>query len=356
MIISTGKSDWVHEVTSESGSLASYLESASGSTPKVKKDKSEKGGKETRGGGGAEGSGKNDSDKQHKEKKRDAGVFDSHSQTRVSILNGSHHTVCDDNKRETILLFPDYKVITEVERSREGAERLWRVAVNPSVGRAGVHVDKEDNPIRSWVLPYSCVILLCRYIFSHSTKRPDRTQVLTIQLLQILGSHKRRDNRCGLSAPKLEAGFTTALEREGWEVHRQLEDPDHYGPPLEELTGTDEEREAEIVRQLKSLESDTVEEKKALIIRNSHIGGHKFAGNCIVSALRAFYIGNLLIAYILPEQIYTPQGAAVWYGRVTPHNVDPIVKETIIDGKVLPTFLRGGLNISQPGHENLHQW
>ena len=56
----------------------------------------------------------------------------------------------------------------------------------------------------------------------------------------ILGSHKRRDNRCAISAPILEEGFTTSLEREGWEVHRQLEDPSHHGQPLEEFQGTDD--------------------------------------------------------------------------------------------------------------------
>lgn len=56
------------------------------------------------------------------------------------------------------------------------------------------------------------------------------------------------------------------------------------------------------------------------------------------------------------SQINTPQGACVWYGRVTPHEVDAIVKETIMDGKVLPPLLRGGLNLSRPGHASLHDW
>ncbi|KAJ3488712.1 hypothetical protein NLI96_g2672 [Meripilus lineatus] len=319
VIISTGKSDWAFDIAFESGSLASYLSSASGSTPKPKKQKTEGGGSN---GTSPQVNGKekdkaNEKDKnkdkdkekeKEKPKKPDPGTFNTSTAKRISILNGSHHTVCDDVKRESVLVFPDYKLVTEVERSKQGAAQLWRAAVSPAVGRAG-EILGDESPIRSWVLPYSCVILLC--------------------------SHKRRDNRCAISAPILEEGFTTSLEREGWEVHRQLEDPSHHGQPLEEFKGTDDEREAEVIRQLKQLDPSTVDTKRALILRNSHIGGHKFAGNCI---------------------IYTPHGAAVWYGRVTPHNIDPIVKETIIDGKVLPEFLRGGANISQPGHESLYQW
>ena len=51
------------------------------------------------------------------------------------------------------------------------------------------------------------------------------------------------------------------------------------GPPLEDFQGTQEQREEDVIKQLKCLSS----QKKVLLIRNSHIGGHKFAGNCIVS-------------------------------------------------------------------------
>ena len=57
-----------------------------------------------------------------------------------------------------------------------------------------------------------------------------------------------------------------------------MEDPALSGPPLEELTGTEEEKHAEIEKRLK----DAAEQKRVLIIRNSHMGGHKFAGNVIV--------------------------------------------------------------------------
>jgi hypothetical protein len=52
------------------------------------------------------------------------------------------------------------------------------------------------------------------------------------------------------------------------------------GPALEDVTTTPSEAEEYIAKQLKS--SST--EKRVLILRTSHVGGHKYAGNCIVSA------------------------------------------------------------------------
>jgi len=75
--------------------------------------------------------------------------------------------------------------------------------------------------------------------------------------------------------------------------------------------------------------------QKALILKNSHTGGHNFAGNCI---------------------IYTPQGSGVWYGRVTTHEVESIVQNTIIGGEILAPLLRGGVNLSRPGCANLNDW
>jgi Sucrase/ferredoxin-like len=114
------------------------------------------------------------------------------------------------------------------------------------------------------------------------------------------GSHRRRDVRCAIAAPKLEHGefrsprgrlrgpligtcrlllsaFSETLEREGWEVHTQLDHP--TGPPLEDFTDG-VEKETELNRRLQELDHDPV--KRALILKTSHIGGHKYAGNVIV--------------------------------------------------------------------------
>jgi hypothetical protein len=68
------------------------------------------------------------------------------------------------------------------------------------------------------------------------------------------------------------------LEDEGWEVHTQLEDP--TGPPLEDYPDGDG-KEAELSRRLQELDESLP--KRALILKTSHIGGHKYAGNVIVS-------------------------------------------------------------------------
>ncbi|KAH9951699.1 Sucraseferredoxin-like protein [Amylocystis lapponica] len=309
LVISTGKSDWEKEVTDAPNSLALYLSEQShrgrgGGKERDRKDRKDRGDK-VRGERPHR-----DKDGERKPRLSDAsipGLYDPSTTSKVAILNGSHNTVCDDTLEETVLVLPDYKVVVGVQRTPEGAEEFWTHVADPSLPRAASTT--AETRLKSWVLPYSCVILLC--------------------------SHKRRDNRCAISAPKLEHGFTTALERQGWDVRTQLEDPAQTGPALEELSGTEEEREAEIVRQLHAVDPVHADHPSALILRNSHIGGHKFAGNVI---------------------IYTPQGVAVWYGRVTPHEVEAVVKETIIGGKILPPLLRGGLNLARPGRTTLHDW
>ncbi|KAI0375533.1 hypothetical protein BV20DRAFT_1040173 [Pilatotrama ljubarskyi] len=297
IVISTGKTDWVREVTDAKGTLAAYVDelSSSGRPPKDK-DPSKK----PKDSGAPPSNGTT----------HIAGIFDSSNlakNKKVTILNGSHRTVCDDPDKETVLVFPDYKVVTEVDRTHSGAEQLWKHAVSPAVD---LHAVPEDGAeVRSWVIPYSCVILLC--------------------------SHKRRDNRCAIAAPKLEHALTLALEREGWEVHTQIDDPSAHGPPLEELHGSEEEKQAKVLQQLKEVDVAHAEHKRALILFCSHIGGHKYAGNVIIN---------------------TPRGVSVWYGRVTPHEVDSIVKETIIGGRILPPLLRGGLNLCYPGHKSLNDW
>ncbi|KAI9512256.1 Sucrase/ferredoxin-like-domain-containing protein [Russula earlei] len=283
VVISTGKSDWKHTVTSEEGSLASYISdiekavpltiTAGASTPTSPQLPT-----------------------------AISGIFKDSETHTVAILNGSHDTLSKDHERETVLVFPDYKVVTEVPRSLDGARELWRNSVNPSVPRVGA--SSEESALKSWVIPYTCVILIC--------------------------SHRKRDVRCAVAAPKLENAFTQTLHAEGWDVHTQLEDP--TGPPLEEYPDGDG-KEAELSRRLQQLDEGLP--KRALILMTSHIGGHKYAGNVI---------------------IYMPQGAGVWYGRVTTHEVASIVHTTILGGQILPPLLRGGVNLSRPDCKRLNDW
>ena len=87
------------------------------------------------------------------------GLFLASDSSRTSVLNGSHKTLCHENDHETVLVFPDFKVVTEVRRSAQGAQELWDSAVNPSIGRSGAYSKKTE--LKTWIIPYSCVILLC---------------------------------------------------------------------------------------------------------------------------------------------------------------------------------------------------
>ncbi|KAF8897308.1 Sucrase/ferredoxin-like-domain-containing protein [Infundibulicybe gibba] len=258
VVISTGKSDWDREVTETKGSLAAYLQEVQNMAPPPMFTPSSPptSGKSVRPIGG---------------------IFRSSDSTKISILNGSHRALDDEDDLDTVLVFPDYKVITEIPRSMDGAQSLWDNAVDPS-------------------------------------------------------SHKKRDNRCSIAAPKLERAFIQSLEQQGWVADTQCEHPaDILGSPLEDQQYTREEAEDHINSRL----TEMTTAKRALILRSSHIGGHKYAGNCI---------------------IYTPQGSSVWYGRVTPHEVNSIVTNTIVEGLILPQLLRGGLNISRPGCKTLLDW
>lgn len=167
-------------------------------------------------------------------------------------------------------------------------------------------------------------------------------------------------NKLTLAYTFRAAGFTAVLEARGWEVHHEIE-VDHDTPPLEDHPSDDPAaRDAELVRQLREREGHTP--KRALIVKVSHIGGHKYAGNVIV---------------------YSPTGTAVWYGRVSPKEVriflllnellrvdhrvisahhalrcqvTAVVDETIVAGRVIPELLRAGVNISNSRRRSLYDW
>ena len=125
--------------------------------------------------------------------------------------------------------------------------------------------------------------------------------------------------------------LTVSLEREGWEVHQQVEAPTVSGPALEDdpvlsALASAEEQQAEILRRLQSVDAAHAEHKRALILYCSHIGGHKYAGNVIVSLrpTRAFRLlcarstGSLTVwvLVVLSTDQHSPRGVdLVWAGH-----------------------------------------
>lgn len=82
----------------------------------------------------------------------------------------------------------------------------------------------------------------------------------------------------------------------------------------------------------------------------SHIGGHKYAGNVII------YIppGMTVSAETVSEgsegrdagsgRLSPLAGLGVWYGRVEPGQVEGLVDETVLGGRVVSDHFRGAVN------------
>ncbi|KAI8637459.1 Sucrase/ferredoxin-like-domain-containing protein [Parasitella parasitica] len=120
-------------------------------------------------------------------------------------------------------------------------------------------------------------------------KRDDRIGLMNItkcpfKTLMLLCSHRKRDKRCGVTAPIL------------------AQELDHV------------------------LREKELDEEDAAVIMVSHIGGHKIAGNVIC---------------------YINDGTrGIWYGRVKTCHCRRIIEETIIKGKVIKDIYRGAMDNS----------
>ena len=78
-----------------------------------------------------------------------------------------------------------------------------------------------------------------------------------------------------------QIAFTQVLNAEGWEVDYQLRD---LSDAIEVTHGQDNSTTGNetLLDRIKSRAENSGEKKKALILKTSHVGGHKFAGNVIV--------------------------------------------------------------------------
>ncbi|ORX37377.1 Sucrase/ferredoxin-like-domain-containing protein [Kockovaella imperatae] len=235
-----------------------------------------------------------------------------------SLYSSSLISQADDPEDQSVLVFPDWKVVHEVENTREGAERLYQDALRGGLGKAGEASQSESDREgvgrkRSWVLPYRAVILLC--------------------------SHKRRDNRCHIAAPLLRSALITCLSKYDITVDETGSSLCGLnGPPLEELEGDEAAREAETQRRIDEIESVHGGEGGEVGIFNiNHLGGHRYAGVMLV---------------------LLPSGAFLSYGRVTPQEIPRVVEDTILKGKIVPGLLRAAAGVERSagqGH-SLLKW
>lgn len=143
-MISTGKTDWAREVTEVNGSLAASINDLfASSKSSLTKSVDATAGK-----------------LQHSV----PGVFTQREGTRLVILNGSHTTISEHHDRETVLIFPDYRVVFGVENTPKAAELLYEKVVSPSTTYIPTIPEESEAgelPFGILPIPYSCVILLC---------------------------------------------------------------------------------------------------------------------------------------------------------------------------------------------------
>jgi len=84
------------------------------------------------------------------------GVFVNTETKRLGVINGSHNTHSEEGN-ETCIVLPDYTLWLEVPPTSEGAEALWKSALDPAYPRTGV----GRTGLKCYTIPFNCVILLC---------------------------------------------------------------------------------------------------------------------------------------------------------------------------------------------------
>lgn len=141
--------------------------------------------------------------------------------------------------------------------------------------------------------------LVSRFIDGEEPKEANPSSRLTSRpcvhdYVVLLCSHKRRDARCGISAPLIKKEFERHLRPTG--LYRDADDERPGGVGIYFV---------------------------------SHVGGHKFAANVLIYRKK--------------------DGQLIWLARVRPEHCEGIVKYTILQGKVVhPEFqLRGGFDRSK---------
>ncbi|KAI8343105.1 Sucrase/ferredoxin-like-domain-containing protein, partial [Chlamydoabsidia padenii] len=176
---------------------------------------------------------------------------------RIFITNTSHTSTFSTDGQDVILL-PENIVIANVKPT--DALDFYRLFLDKPLPLQPIQLATLSRQL-AWPIhanPFASLILIC--------------------------SHRRRDKRCGVTAPLLAREFDHVL------------------------------RENDVEEQ---------GERGTAVMMVSHIGGHKFAGNLIC---------------------YTHQGTrGVWYGRVKPCHCKQIVEETILQGKVVKDLYRGSM-------------
>lgn len=207
------------------------------------------------------------------------------------ITNSSFKPQSDSGSEPTYasaLLFPSFAYLSKIPLDEQGLDRFARAFLLP----IKVHTAHD-------ILPAETRAAMQRAPELQSTF-PDIVKLRHSPTVLICG-HGHRDERCGIMGPLLQAEFRRVLKQEGFS------------------TGGD---------NVEGMGHANVE----LI---SHVGGHKYAGNVIIYLPPSFgSTSNTSNALA---------GKGIWYGRVEPRHVEGIVKETVLNGRVVRDHFRGGV-------------
>ncbi|CAO1630243.1 unnamed protein product [Sympodiomycopsis kandeliae] len=326
VLISTGKKDWVKDVASVQGSLAHMFEEfVQEDEKRLNKESNNKNST------GADPS--SAPDLPH-------GCWQttkSHSiPERLFIGNSSQISSSSHSSGQNVMLFPDYVLLTDVQDTTDDSDKAFHNQIQQAARRTydqyispHPRLTNPTTTTRRWALPYRATVVLC--------------------------SHHKRDARCGIAAPMLAEVFKRYAEKYGWEV-------DERGDEIGSRPGTNEpmwDDEKGVITNKgwgyiddQSSTSDRPTGNEQLtnwkklahnsntsgdppptlgIFYTSHIGKHKYSGNVI---------------------IYFPNGAGVWYGRVDPlDGAGRVFEQTILNGKIIPEYLRAGINLWRGEHQ-----
>ncbi|KAF9961585.1 hypothetical protein BGZ65_010478 [Modicella reniformis] len=229
VLISTGKDDWESHIDSDKSSLAYHLSRAI-----------------------------DDGQRRLRE------TNDGKEPEKIMLTNTSRHAEDWEGPGWQVIILPDHIVVNNV--TPEQCDDFFEAFLKPAVG-SDTLVDAEDHDAQVQAGKTTFV--------AHRWKAKAAVMIC---------SHKKRDKRCGVTAPILRKEFI-----------RILRSKNLYG---------DGEGDVEIWMV-------------------SHIGGHKFAGNVIV---------------------HRSEGQAVWYGRVEPCHSQAIIDSTIERGKIIRELYRGSMS------------
>ncbi|KAL7412620.1 Sucrase/ferredoxin-like-domain-containing protein [Mrakia frigida] len=285
-IIATSKTDWQHEIAETPASLAFHLS-------QVEKRKAVR---PTPSGTSVE------------PPIEIPGLYDTQEMSKLAVLASSIE-VDEEEGKTCALLFPDFKYISAIPISKEGAHALYDQNLDPSVSALGHPASSSDEQLRSWILPYRAVVLLC--------------------------SHKTRDKKCGIAAPLLESVLTSTLTLHGFDVDTTGSSL-HHLPSGEEISSLSSEQEIQnLLHNASGTGGGGGNDKEVGIFKISHLSGHKYSGVMIICF---------------------PSGAILYYGRVRPRDCVAIVEKTILKGEVLAEHLRGGGNLRREKGKSLLDW